>query len=180
MASIVCPICHRENTGNASFCIFCGAPIETAPKRKSTTRQIEFDSEAFNKSMNEAILETFKTPEHGIALYLAEQVAPIATCDEQAFVIGRKMTDIKTDKFVDLTAHGAYENGVSTRHAMIRKKGSGYEVIDLGSTNGTILNEHTLRPNIAYALPAAAQLRLGKLSIYTLYSIDAAPEDPKP
>ena len=50
---------------------------------------------------------------------------------------------------------------VSNRHLRLEKQGGIYHAIDLGSTNGTTLNGHKLRANVAYPLSSGAVLRIG-------------------
>jgi hypothetical protein len=179
LAIIICPVCNRENRANAVFCVYCGVSLAHNLKRKSTTRQIDMESETSEEPIRPTALGSFKIPENGIALYVADYVAPIAIREEQAFIVGRKLSDIQVEKFVDLTPYGAHANGVSSRHIMIRKKVHGYEIIDLGSTNGTMVNEHKLRPNVAYPLPSGAQVHMGKLSLYPIYPTEKRKNKPE-
>jgi pSer/pThr/pTyr-binding forkhead associated (FHA) protein len=80
------------------------------------------------------------------------------------FVIGRQ-TEGTLEETVDLTAYSAFSSGVSRRHAMIRRKKKGFEIIDLDSTNGTWLNEKKLTPTKAYPLSNGATIRLGQLRL---------------
>jgi pSer/pThr/pTyr-binding forkhead associated (FHA) protein len=52
---------------------------------------------------------------------------------------------------------------------VIRRDGDGYEVLDLGSVNGTWLNEKRLVPHKAYPLSSGSYLRLGRMRIFVLY-----------
>ncbi|GAC1627182.1 MAG: hypothetical protein NVS4B11_24310 [Ktedonobacteraceae bacterium] len=49
----------------------------------------------------------------------------------------------------------------SSRHAEIRPAGNGYTITDLGSTNGTFVNEQQLRPNEPYQLNTGDVVRVG-------------------
>jgi pSer/pThr/pTyr-binding forkhead associated (FHA) protein len=52
---------------------------------------------------------------------------------------------------------------------MIRRKGDGYEILDMGSTNGTWLNQYLLLPDKPYPLKSGTQIRLGRLSLLVLF-----------
>jgi pSer/pThr/pTyr-binding forkhead associated (FHA) protein len=54
-------------------------------------------------------------------------------------LIGRHNHDQGVEPEIDLGIHPA-DRGVSTQHAVLRIRGSGLTVTDLGSTNGTSLN----------------------------------------
>ncbi len=50
---------------------------------------------------------------------------------------------------------------VSSHHAQIRPEGEGYEIVDLGSSNGTFVNEQRLVPNMPRLLQTGDQVRIG-------------------
>ena len=49
----------------------------------------------------------------------------------------------------------------SSRHAEIRPMGEGFQIVDLGSTNGTFVNEQRLAPNIPQLLHPGDIIRIG-------------------
>lgn len=49
----------------------------------------------------------------------------------------------------------------SSHHAEIRPEGSGYSIIDLGSTNGTFINEQRIQANVPHLLAAGDMVRIG-------------------
>jgi two-component system NtrC family sensor kinase len=75
-------------------------------------------------------------------------------------VVGR---DRHAVNFVDLSAHNAEKLGVSRSHIMLRPTDTHLFVIDLGSTNGTTLNGHSIGVNTPYALLDKDQIALGNL-----------------
>jgi pSer/pThr/pTyr-binding forkhead associated (FHA) protein len=63
---------------------------------------------------------------------------------------------------VDLEACGALRKGVSRVHAVIKRREGNFLVEDLGSTNGTYLNWHRLKPNEPYPIANGNEIRLGE------------------
>ena len=57
------------------------------------------------------------------------------------------------------------DSHVSRRHLRIRWSGNGFEVEDLNSSNGTIVNGHRLEPFRRYALGTGDVVRIGKLEL---------------
>ena len=49
----------------------------------------------------------------------------------------------------------------SSHHAEIRPEEQGYSIVDLGSTNGTFVNEQQLTPNVARMLVSGDRVRIG-------------------
>ena len=65
---------------------------------------------------------------------------------------------------------------VSSHHAEIRSQGQGYEIIDLGSSNGTFVNEQQLVPYAPRLLSNSDQIRLGDSRF--LFEAGAMPSQP--
>ena len=65
----------------------------------------------------------------------------------------------------------------SSRHAEIRPAGNGYTITDVGSTNGTFVNEQQLQPNEPRQLNSGDTIRIGDTR-FNYESSEAAPVDP--
>lgn len=137
-------------------------PAESSPP---TTEKIAGATMPFPKPPR--IKTGMLIPDEGIAVFLLDTTSPIAVYTIDEFVLGRA-SEGSLEEIVDLTPYGAFSNGVSRRHALIRRKKTGYEIIDLDSTNGTWLNEKRLTPTKAYALPNGSTIRLGQLRLQVL------------
>jgi hypothetical protein len=61
----------------------------------------------------------------------------------------------------------------SSRHATIRQAGQSYSITDLGSTNGTFVNEQKLSPNTSYTLNPGDRIRIGDTTF--TYEVAGAP-----
>lgn len=66
---------------------------------------------------------------------------------------------------VDLTPYGGKTSGVSRRHAQLRYQNGQWTLIDLGSANGTFVNDSALRPQTPTPLNDNARLRFGNLEV---------------
>src|SRR6266699_2677976 len=65
----------------------------------------------------------------------------------------------------------------SSRHATISAAGQGYRITDLGSTNGTFVNEQRLSPNAPFTLNPGERIRVGDTT-FTYEVAGAAPIAP--
>jgi signal transduction histidine kinase len=65
----------------------------------------------------------------------------------------------------NLSPYQGREYGVSRRHAMLRATDDAIGVMDLGSTNGTQLNDQPLRAQTLYTITEGDTLTLGRLSM---------------
>ena len=70
---------------------------------------------------------------------------------------------------IDLTALGAGSLGVSRVHARMRCRNGQWDIEDLGSTNGTFLNESPLAPNTPTMLNDRTTIRLGNVKLFFHY-----------
>ena len=144
-----CPICKNKNELEAIVCAHCGAALEDVfmdPGAKTTDMPALDPERIGDWSIDEAAV-----PENGIAVYVAGEFNPVHIDSKGEFVIGRKVGDA-SDVSLDLSHLGAYHLGLSRRHARIQWADDGYQVLDLGSVNGTWLNGEKLIPHKAYPL----------------------------
>jgi hypothetical protein len=164
----VCPICNTKNELEAVVCGNCGASLDdpfTDPGAKTKTTDMQtVDLEKIkNWSINEK-----PVPDSGIAVYVEGGFDPVYVDSKGEFVIGRKV-GTTSEGLLDLSQAGGYHMGVSRRHAVIRRKEHGYEVLDLGSANGTWLNDQRLVPHQSYPLDSGSHLRLGNMRLFVRY-----------
>lgn len=84
-------------------------------------------------------------------------------------ILGRNAENAPS-RFVDLSKFGALSAGVSRRHLYLVRHHNGQVLVgDLGSSNGTYLNEDRLLPEQLYPLDNGDVLRLGTLIIHVLF-----------
>lgn len=164
----LCPVCKNKNELEAVVCGYCGAALEDPfmdPGAKTKTTDLQaVDLERIRDwSIDEATI-----PDGGIAVYLEGGFNPVYVDSKEEIVIGRK-AGVTSDVSLDLSPSGGYHLGISRRHAVIRRTGQGYEVLDLGSVNGTWLNDERLVPHKSYPLVSGSHLRLGSMRLFVRY-----------
>ncbi len=86
-------------------------------------------------------------------------------------LLGRLDNERKIFPEVDFSPYNAGQLGVSRKHAMITVRGHQLMLKDLGSTNGTRLNDSVLEPNREYRLHHGDQLMLGGLHLQIQFSV---------
>jgi pSer/pThr/pTyr-binding forkhead associated (FHA) protein len=105
-------------------------------------------------------------PEGGVGIYVLGSSKPVYVQVRENLILGRE-PDSETS--VDLADLDAFNQGVSRRHAMLRRADFGFEIIDLASSNGTWLNGLHLSPNLPYPLANGSQVRLGRMELVVIY-----------
>ena len=170
-AENICPVCKTKNAPDATLCVRCGAALDAAfveagPRTKTTDMQAltpEMIREWSAKESQQASI-----PEKGIAFFVDGHTNPAYSDSSGEIILGRK-ADTTSERLLDLAPFGGYSMGISRRHAVVRRVGEEYELMDLGSVNGTFLNEERLIPQKTYPLPSGSHLRLGRMRMLVLY-----------
>jgi pSer/pThr/pTyr-binding forkhead associated (FHA) protein len=70
---------------------------------------------------------------------------------------------------LDLTDDNGIELGVSRKHAILQWSNQGIVLKDIGSTNGTFLNNHHLPANKPYPIQSGDEIRFGELLVHIFF-----------
>ena len=164
----VCPVCKNKNELESIICGHCGAALgdpfaDPGAKTKTTDMPALVPDDTREFSIDAAAV-----PDGRIAVFLEGLFNPAYIDSKGEFVIGRKQGET-SEELLDLSPWGGYHLGLSRRHAVIRRTADGYEILDLGSVNGTWLNDERLVPHKSYPLASGSHLRLGSMRLFVLY-----------
>jgi len=101
--------------------------------------------------------------------YIAGEVQPLIVRGRSEIILGRKVEG-QPAEVVDMTPYHGHLLGVSRRHARLVVSPEGALIEDLGSTNGTWLNEKRLTPDASFVVTSGDQIRLGQLILFVYFS----------
>ncbi len=171
MDMIFCPACKHANPSNAAICHFCGVDLLIRDDETKSGEKTRFKTKLLPEEGQAKIADQSPAaPAQGIAIYVISSNKPILVSDKQELILGRRMPkDPTNSNLVDLTDYGAYESGVSRRHASIVRTEKGYEITDLGSPNGTWLDQVRLAANLPYPLKGLSKIFVGRLHLILVY-----------
>jgi hypothetical protein len=96
------------------------------------------------------------------------QRVPLDTQNAE-LVIGWRDARTLVGPAIDLTDIGGSAQGVSRQHAMLRCSAGRWTIEDMGSTNGTYLNESPLAPHTPTLLQDRMTIRVGQIKLYFRY-----------
>lgn len=161
----VCPVCRTVNIPEAALCSQCGARLDDPSMHPTSTTEVGSLPPELLKDWS---IRATQVPERGIDFHIEGRFDPVHIDGDGEFVLGRR-TVRSSGLVLDLAPFRGYALGVSRRHAVVRRAGDGYEVLDLGSVNGTWLNEERLTPHTPQPLPSGSHLRLGRMRLFVLY-----------
>jgi hypothetical protein len=174
----ICPVCRHNNEPTAHVCGNCGAALDEGIPG-STVTAISTEVPAGGPVLDPGdLVDRERIPVDGIAVYAAGSDKPVYVRVENELVLGRKVNET-VESMLDLTQLGGFQLGLSRRHAMVRRTGTGFELLDLASTNGTWLNNEPLVPNTPYPLVNGSQVRLGRMRLFLFFRSDRAGQSPR-
>ncbi len=166
--SIFCPLCQRKNEADATHCIYCGVQfVANAPETFTTTRVTHEGSTIGQKSVR-CKEQLTNMQEGSLALFVLDKEEPIIIENVSQVVVGRHVQNISMP-LIDLTNYGAVRLGVSRRHIQISFDNDAFTIVDMGSTNGTWVNQQRLAPGRAYELHSDDLIMLGQLIIQVCF-----------
>jgi pSer/pThr/pTyr-binding forkhead associated (FHA) protein len=162
-----CHECGEQYLAGALFCGECGASLQANDDIELTLKIPPATKEANGNTPTrplgyrlgfgiKADRIIFAIPSSGrrLKLDLAEEIS-----------IGRVDTRQGIWPEVDLTKDEGAESGVSRKHALVRNSDEGIIIIDLGSTNGTRVNDRRLPPERPHLLSNGDSVRFGRLLV---------------
>ncbi|MBM3143614.1 MAG: FHA domain-containing protein [Chloroflexi bacterium] len=167
---ILCPQCeHREYSG-ALFCSQCGAQLYESINTTAATTSADIKKAL---EISSPATPTFPSPptdaaDARAAIQLIDSGEVIFLRGEKEFTLGRSTEGQMVVPDIDLSPFDAYEAGVSRLHTSLTVRGNQVIAKDLGSANGTRLNDERISAHEEHIIRHGDVLSLGKLKIQIL------------
>jgi hypothetical protein len=162
-----CYECGADQLEGTLFCSECGAFL--AEKKRRDTGVLPFSEFAFTPPppplSADDLLAADEPLQIAFVLPGSRRRVKLTIVDE--LNIGRNTGDMVPD--LDLEPDEASEKGVSRLHAQLKWTRGGLVLIDLNSTNGTLLNTYRLPPNQPYPVKNGDEIRLGDLLMHIFF-----------
>lgn len=166
---IRCNDCGATQLPGALFCSECGRFLLEAPGKQTAVLPFsEFAHRSIPSPLSSNQLEPVNeskrlqfiipSSRRRLELLLTEQIR-----------IGRADPRSENPPEFDLTPDKGIERGVSRNHATIQLSKQGVVLIDLGSTNGTLLNNFRLPPELPHPLHSGDEIRFGDLLVHIFF-----------
>ena len=176
-----CNECGSEYLEGTLYCIECGSSILS-----DSEDVVSGDIESTVKIPNVAAIAEIATDAeeltqplgrlHGIGVHAKRAIFVIESSGREVALdlngeikIGRKDPHKELFPDLDLTDDQGFESGVSRMHAKVQASELGVVIVDLGSTNGTQLNNRNLPQQEPYPLKNGDYIRVGGLLIQVYF-----------
>lgn len=168
---IVCPNCHHQEPEGALFCSECGTKLVTEDGLSTAAiRAVESSFTEAGKTPPPP--PPFKATEAQVSLHIVRTGQILPLVGREDFTIGRVSQGQSILPDVDLTPYEAYSQGVSRLHATIRIEEGKITIEDLGSSNGTRINNKKIDPHQHFPIAHGDVIALGRFKIQTLIQQD--------
>lgn len=165
---ITCPHCGNKELEGALFCKECGSQLLIESEEQKTSR-IDMDSETGLHPISRQPLYSsglsYSSPNALVTLHLSGLDVYIPIMEEGEVIIGRSSEGQPMIPDIDLGKFKAFQYGVSRMHAAIRLFGNQILISDLGSSNGTSVNETKLEPYSPHPLKNGDVITLGRMRV---------------
>lgn len=168
----ICPSCHHQELIGALFCSECGTKLveqsglSTAMVRGTDSRLEDIRKATQPSSAPEAAGNAVAS----LHIIQTGQILPLEGREE--FTIGRISEGQSILPDIDLTPYEAYSRGVSRLHATMKIIDGKISITDLGSSNGTRINNDKIQPHKEYPVSHGDLVTLGQFKIQTLIRQD--------
>jgi len=152
------------------------AKVEEIERKQQEIRKLEQDLDTINAMLERArgdlarldaelLTMTGPTVIPPFSLVLADGRALMLPTDRTEALVGCQDAADNIFPDVDLAPYDGRTNGVSRRHAMLRFAGGQWTITDLGSANGTFVNDAALKPHTPTALPEGSAVKFGAFAV---------------
>ena len=165
---VKCPVCSYRLQPGTSSCRACGFCLCDDPSLLTLLlpeKLPAFQADPWSRSEgheNAQLPATTRTLRLTVARDARQVLFPLPI-DE--ICLGRCGGSREAFPDLDLAPDGGFVEGVSRQHAKILQTDSSFFVEDVGSTNGTFLNDECIKPYLLYPLRAGDTLQLGRLGL---------------
>ena len=111
-------------------------------------------------------------PEGVILLMVEDEDEPIVVQVQHEVILGRITDQSEGAAFINLTPYGAMDRGVSRQHARLLREDDALYLLDLRSTNGTLLNGELLPTSVEWRVRDGDEITLGRLKVTIYFKLD--------
>jgi hypothetical protein len=166
---IKCTDCGATQFEGTLFCEECGNfLLQADPQSTAVLPFSEFAHRPPPPPLKLERLETAHT-QKAITFVIPSSRRRIKLRLNEEVRVGRSDSASGLTPELDLTQDGGAENGVSRIHATFKLVKQGIVLIDLGSTNGTLLNTYRLPPDQPYPVKSGDEIRFGDLLVHLFF-----------
>src|SRR5690348_1383368 len=138
----ICSHCGRQSQANALNCEFCGFPLATEEDDISGRDTIYTSPPAANGQDDAQATAVEQQNGGGLATVVVRPLQDVGEASREYALTGQNIS-IGRSPSCEIVLEN--DQLTSRRHALLRYDGSHYTIVDLGSSNGTFVNDTEIR-----------------------------------
>jgi len=159
---VTCSNCGKQQELESKTCANCGTDLKA---QEVAFRSVAVGGLVTNRLRPTEAFASLERAGNFLHLHILSSNEYVPLGSKGDFIIGRVSEGQSVLPDVDLEPYDAYQAGVSRLHARIRITDLGFSITDLGSSNGTRVNNKKIKPNLEFPLSHKDIVRLGRLSV---------------
>lgn len=169
--SIICPNCNHQEPAGALFCSECSTKLITSDGLSTATIR-STDSQITKPGAAPPPPPPAQVTEGQVSIHIVRtgQILPLIGRNE--FTLGRISQGQSILPDIDLSPYNAYAQGVSRLHATLKLTHGQLFIEDLGSSNGTRINNVKVFPHQETLVNHGDVITLGRFKIQALIRQD--------
>ena len=140
----ICSHCGRQSQENALICQFCGSPLTTQESDISAFETV-YTSPPDQEMHSQNGAQATTIEQQGSNAMAKVIVRPLQGASEQPREYALTGQNISIGRSPSCEIVLEHDQLTSRRHALLRFDGARYTVVDLGSSNGTFVNDAEIR-----------------------------------
>lgn len=152
-----CEECGFDNLEGTMVCEDCGFPIVKG------TSPIALDFDRYSSTEGERMHTVLLNETTAVRLEFAGYGERVDVLPNQRTVVGRADSGATSVPDIDLSPFGAFDKGVSRIHAALIREDATLTLLDLGSSNGTLINGRRVSPNQPRVVQDGDEITFGQL-----------------
>lgn len=163
---IECPSCGKKHRPGTLFCTECGIYLPTGGTLRTTPLPTDQLPQPTSTPREASAAEKEEhSPHHALNIEVVNSGRKLQLPVTSELLLGREDAAHGIFPDLDLTPDGGLEMGVSRRHAKVFYQDDEFYIEDVGSANGTFLNDRRLTPYLPYPLQEGDVVQIGQLKL---------------
>ncbi len=169
--TIICPNCQHDEPEGALFCSECGTKLINSDGLSTAAIRVT-DAKIQNGGSRPRLVTPQPVTEAQISLHIIRTGQILPLIGRAEYTIGRISQGQSILPDIDLSPYDAYSQGVSRLHATLKVIDQNLFIEDLGSSNGSRINNTKVPPHVDNLVQHGDVIALGRFKIQVLIRQD--------
>ncbi len=162
---VECPSCGKKHRPGTLFCTECGVYLPSGGALRTSPLATNELPRSRATSWEKMPQEEKGSELRALQLNILDTNRQVQLPPSPELLVGRLDAAHGIFPDVDLTPDGGLGMGVSRRHAKLVQRAGELFIEDVGSANGTFLNDQRLTPYLPYPINLGDRIQVGRMKV---------------